>query len=408
MSRPVPEDLLVVTQWYRPELIGTAYYSSELAEWLGANGSRVKVLTNRPSYPGKEIFPEYRSGGRDHETLGGVAIHRLPTRIAKDGGAKARILVEIHFLVRGLLALATGRVARSRTVVSFCPSIMAVFLGWIARKRGGRHVAVVHDIQSGLAGGLGMLGSGMLMRLIRWAERFCLNRPDHLVVLSEEMRSALLRLGVRCPITIIPIWVDTVRISPLARPEGAPPTILYGGNLGRKQGLEQLLDLAELLRDERPDIRILIRGGGSREEALKDSARQRGLPNVHFEPLLPNERFNEGLAEGDVHLVPQDPEAADFAVPSKVYNIMAASRPFVATARANSTLAALAQETGALACVPPNDPTAFANAVVALVDDPARRADMGARGRAYVEATVARDVVLARYVRLLCPEKAND
>ena len=401
MRPGIPEELLIITQWYRPELIGTAYYSGEFAEWIASAGSRVAVLTNRPSYPGDMIFPGYRNGERDREVLNDVPIYRLATKVAKGGSAKARILTEIFFLARGFMALATGRVARRRYVVSFCPTVMAVFLGRLARRRGGRHIAVVHDIQSGLAGGLGMLGSGPMLWLIRAAERFCLNRADHIVVLSDQMRQALLKLGVRRPVAIIPIWANIEGILPLPRPAKAPPTVLYGGNLGRKQGLEQLLDLAELLRDERPDIRVLIRGGGSQEEMLKASAQARGLPNLLFEPLLPPERFNEGLADGDVHLVPQDPEAADFAVPSKVYNIMAAGRPFVATARRGSTLWSLQEQSRALTCVPPNDPRAFADAVIALIDDPPRCAEMGAQGRAYVERNVARDVVLEQYVDLI-------
>jgi len=401
VSNTIPEKLLVVTQWYPPELIGTAFYSGDLAEWFAEQGSGVTVLTNRPSYPGDEIFPGYRDGERDREVLNGVAVRRVPARIARGGGAKARILAEIYFVVRGLLALATGRVARSQAVVSFCPSIMAVFLGWIACRRGGRHVTVVHDIQSGLAAGLGMVSGGMFMRLIRAAERFCLNRSDHLVVLSEQMGEALVGLGVDRPISIVPIWVDIGNLIPLPRPEGKPPTILYGGNLGRKQGLEQLLDLAEVLRDERPDIRILIRGGGSQEQTLKDSAQRRSLPNLSFESLLPLDQFNEGLAEGDVHLVPQDPDAADFAVPSKVYNIMAASRPFIATALPDSTLWNLQEQSRALICVPPKNPREFADAVIGLIDDPAKRAEMGARGRAYVEDNVAREVVLKRFAALM-------
>ncbi len=401
MSGEVPKELLVVTQWYRPELIGTAFYSGDLAEWFGARGSKVTALTNRPSYPGNEIFPDYRDGSRDRETRGGVTIRRLPARVARGGGARARIVAEIFFLIRGIMALASGRAPRRHAVISFCPSVMAVLLGRLARKRGGRHLVVVHDIQSGLAAGLGMVGSGTLMRLIRLVERFCLNRADHLAVLSVNMREALLQLGIVRPITILPIWVDADVVHPLPRPEGTPPTLLYGGNLGLKQGLDQLLDLAALLKGERPDIHILIRGGGSQANHLRASAEQRQLSNLRFEPLLPLERFNEGLAGGDVHLVPQNPDAADFAVPSKVYNIMAAGRPFVATALPGSTLTALEAESGALVCIPPNDARAFADAVIALIDDPQARADMGDRGRAYVEGTVARDVVLARCAALV-------
>lgn len=390
----VPAELLIVTQWYRPELIGTAFYSAELAEWFASRGSKVTVLTNRPNYPGNEVFPEYRDGSHDRETLEKVAVRRLPTKVAVRGKARARIVAELFFLIRGVLALASGHVRRQQTVVSFCPSVVAVLLGWLARKRGGCHVAIVHDIQSGLAAGLNLLDKGYLLSFIRMCERFCLNRADHVMALSEEMREALQGLGVKSPIAVLPIWVDTEKIYPLPRPEGAPPTLLYSGNLGRKQGLGQLLDLAEVLQRERPEVRILIRGNGSQGEILKRTARERGLANLRFEPLMPPERFNESLAEGDVHLIPQDPEAADFAVPSKVYSIMAAGRPCVATAKEGSTLWKLAEKTGACFCVPPGDPRACADAVIALLEDPDRRAELGRNGRAYVEDNVARDNVL--------------
>ncbi len=85
----VPAELLIVTQWYRPELIGTAFYIAELAEWFASRGSKVAVLTNRPNYPGDEVFPEYRDGSHDRETLENVAVRRLPTKVAVRGKAKA-------------------------------------------------------------------------------------------------------------------------------------------------------------------------------------------------------------------------------------------------------------------------------------------------------------------------------
>ena len=405
MTAQFPHSLLVVTQWYRPELVGTAFYSTEMAEWFARAGVETAVLTNRPSYPGNEVFPEYRDGTRDTETLDGATVHRLPTRVARGGGAKARVLAELSFLVRGAGALRRLGLSRRSHVVSFCPSVMAVLLGWLARGRGGRHVAVVHDIQSGLAAGLNMVGNKAFLRAMRWVEVFCLNRADGLIVLSEQMRDALLEIGVKRPISVLPIWVDVERIHPLTRADNGPATVLYSGVLGRKQGLYQVLDLAEVLKGARPEIRIVIRGGGSQEEEFKQAARDRGLDNLTFEPLVPMERFNEGLADGTVHLVPQNPDAADFAVPSKVYNIMAAARPFVCTATEGSSLWALREKSGAFVCAPPNDAPAFAAAVTALIDDGDRLAEMGARGRAYVDAHVARDIVLGQYAELLTKER---
>src|SRR3546814_5789828 len=63
---------------------------------------------------------------------------------------------------------------------------------------------------------------------------------------------------------------------------------------------------------------------------------------------------------------------------------MAAGRPFVATAGPGSHLWRLQEETGAFQCVPPGDSEALADAVLALGMDAERRADLGARGRAFV------------------------
>src|SRR5262249_53349063 len=122
----------------------------------------------------------------------------------------------------------------------------------------------------------------------------------------------------------------------------------------------------------------------------------RHLANVSFEPLLPPLRLSEGLAEGHVHLVPQDPRAADFAVPSKIYTIMAAGRPFVATARRGTAPWDLQQESGAFVCVAPDEIDAFADAVLRLARDDTFRDELGRRGRCYIEERHSREAVTNR------------
>lgn len=394
-------DILFISQFYWPEPIGVPLYVTDAAGWFVRKGDRVVVLTGRPYYPDFKITDGYENGQRDHETLEGVEVARVPTIVPEQGRARERIMSEVNFLFRAVWRLMTGKVRRQRHVVSFCPSILATMAGVLACKRGGRHLAVVYDIQSGLASGLGMVQSGWMVGAMRLAERIALNRASHIVVLSERMKAALEEIGVRRPIHVVPIWVDETQIHPLPRPDRDDPLLLYSGNLGRKQGLDQILDLAEALKQRRPEVRFMIRGNGSQADELKAVAKSRGLDNMAFEPLVPMEKLNDGLAEADIHLVPQNPDAADFAVPSKVYNIMAAARPFVCTAIKGSSLWSLSEESGAFLCVTPNDPAIFADAVIALLDDAERRKNLGEKGRAYVEANVARDAVLSRYASFL-------
>jgi colanic acid biosynthesis glycosyl transferase WcaI len=393
--------ILILSQHFFPTLIGSAAYVTDFARWLADRGHRVEIVTDRPFYPDYKIAAGYERGKRDREVVSGVAVQRLPTFVPKGGRAFRRLINESCFLAGVIGRLLSLQLKRAPSVITFCPSILTVLAGALATARGGRHIAVVHDIQSGLAAGLGMLGSTGLVRLLVALETFALNRADQVIVLSEHMKGVLQRHGVRRPVEVIPIWVDLEQIFPIERPPDTPPCILYSGNLGRKQGWDQLIAMVGILRDRRPEVRVIIRGTGSRIDALREEIKERRLDNVSIEPLVPAEQLNEGLAAGDVHLVPQDPNGADFAIPSKVYGIMAAGRPFVCTAAPGSPLWLLQEQTESCACVPPNDPAAFAEAVIRLIDDPERRRGMGARARDYVAGVAAREVVLNRYLDLV-------
>ncbi|WP_323696915.1 glycosyltransferase [Thiorhodovibrio litoralis] len=149
--------------------------------------------------------------------------------------------------------------------------------------------------------------------------------------------------------------------------------MLYSGNIGRKQGLDQLIDLAARLQQRQVQATVIIRGDGNDRETLQQQAAAQALSNLRFEPLCPAERLAEGLAEGHIHLVPQNPAVPD----SPLDQLRAASDAFVTC--------------------PPNDPTAFADAVERLLANPAERARLGANGRAYVERHAGRVAALRAY-----------
>lgn len=399
MTQPSPA--LFVTRYFWPELIGSAPFTSDIADWLVRHGRPTTVLSGLPHYPGAEVFPAYRDGRRRRETVGSVVVERLSSGAPRKTSALGRILNEGDFLARGLAALMLRRVRRHEVVLALCPSILSVALALAARRRGGVCVAIVHDIQSGLAERLGMTAIGGLTGLMRTAERTLLNRADLVTVLSVEMKQQLREIGVTVPIEVVPLWVDTEQIQPVVTSPGHGARVLYSGNLGRKQGLDQVIDMAERLAERRPDIRIVLRGDGNQIDGLAAEIRRRGLVNVGMAELQPNEALGVALAAGDIHLVPQNPHAAAFAVPSKVFNIMAVGRPFVATALPDSTLWNLQRRSGAFLCVPPHEPNAFADAVMRLADDATLRHELGARGRAFVERHYAKPLILGAFLSRL-------
>lgn len=373
------DEIVVVTTRFFPEKIGTAYYVAELVRELSERGERVRVVTTMPYYPQFVRFPGF-GRARRHDDFEGTPVHRVPTIVPRQGKPLGRLVSECNLVLQVLLALLTGRLRRRRRVLVVTPGApLAVVAARMLTRRGGRLVVMVHDVASGLASTT--TGSGRAQRVIAAVESWCINRGDVAAVLSQAMGALLTESGVRLPCEVIGLWPTL----PMTEVEvGVGSTVLYSGNLGRKQGVAVLLDLAERLSTLAPESRLVVRGRGSQEAVLRDEVARRGISNLRFADLVGEDELAEALRAGDVHVVPQLPDGAESAVPSKIYNILAVGRPIVATASLGSPVALLASETQAITCVDPDDLDGFATAVVSLLHDDQARLGLGRDGQRWV------------------------
>jgi colanic acid biosynthesis glycosyl transferase WcaI len=388
----VSGSLLVLSNYYHPEPTGSAPPITDLSLWLAENGYAPETLTARPSYPKNAVYDGYEGGQLDEEDFRGVQVRRVKSFIPKSRGIVGRLLSETSFALSALGA----RRRRYPGVICVCPSVFVVLIAPMFVSKGGRVAAIVHDIQSGLAANLKFGVGGLLTGALRLLEAWSLNRCDAVIALTPAMADELRGIGVRAPIEVIPPQVNVREIRPIEIVRRERALAVYSGNLGRKQGLDQVLALAAELMRRSAAIDILIRGEGSERAGLEEQARRDQLTNLQFADLAPREALSEAMGAAVLHLVPQAPGGANFALPSKIFSIMAAERPYVATASPGTPLALVTNEAEAGLCVEPNDPVAFADAVEHLVADLAAAATLGQAGRRYVEATVDREVVCRR------------
>jgi colanic acid biosynthesis glycosyl transferase WcaI len=142
----------------------------------------------------------------------------------------------------------------------------------------------------------------------------------------------------------------------------------------------------------------VINGGGAARPELEIAAAD--LPNVRFVDMQPAERLPEVLAAADVHVVPLRAGLAWSSVPSKLYSILAAGRPIVASVDEGTEVARTVERAGAGIAVPPDDPAAFTAAVGRLLDEPQAATQMGASGRRFVESWASPSAVAAAYESL--------
>lgn len=224
---------------------------------------------------------------------------------------------------------------------------------------------------------------------------------DVVSTISSRMLRKLLRKGIdRTRCVYFPNWVDTTLITPGPRLNGLRTelnisadvqVVLYSGNMGKKQGLEMLVEVARQF-EQRRNVLFLLCGEGAAKEQLMNA--MAGFGNVRFLPLQPLSKLGELLALADVHLLPQRAGAEDLVMPSKLTAIMASGRPVVASARRGSELARAAEVGGLIS--PPGDGVAFAAALIRLLSDAELHGILSKRAREYAVASWDKTTILKR------------
>jgi glycosyltransferase involved in cell wall biosynthesis len=175
---------------------------------------------------------------------------------------------------------------------------------------------------------------------------------------------------------------------------------MYVGNHGTYSSLGTVLQAAKMLETD-PAIRIVLVGGGDQKPMLQDMARDLGLTNTTFVDSVPKRAVPSYLERADLGLIPyQDMPLFAGALPNKTFDYMAAGRPLLAAAPVGE-LTGLVDRARCGWNVAPEDPTAMAAAIrdIAAQRDDAR--GRGAAGREYALAEYDRQVLAARFVRLV-------
>jgi len=148
----------------------------------------------------------------------------------------------------------------------------------------------------------------------------------------------------------------------------------------------------------RDDVVFVINGGGSGLDELR--RRAEGLPNVRFVGYQATERLPEVLRAADLHVVPLRAGLGSSSVPSKLYSILAAGRPVLASVDAGTEVARVLETAGAGVSVPPDDQTAFDRALDELLAAPERLVAQGDAGRAFVEQWLTPSAAAEAYLEL--------
>lgn len=392
--------VVIFAQNYAPEPSGNAPYVTSLAEGLQASGEfEVTVVTAHPYYPDWQIRAGYGQWKRE-ETLRGVHLRRKLHYVPRRPTALRRLVSELSFGARSALS----SWGRPDVVVLVSPSMFASAVTMLRLKLLNPRTPVLTWVQDLYSLGVRETGGGArIAKVVTAFESWLFRRSSTVTVIHERFRDTVTSLlGVDAErIDVIRNWTH---ISPVdgshriaARSKlgwGTDETIaLHTGNMGVKQGLENVVRAAALAEQRGDRVRFVFIGGGNQRDRLVAMAEH--LTQIDFIDSLPDDEYALALVAADVLLVNELPGVSGMAVPSKLTSYFAAGRPVVAATDAGGVTEEEVEASGAGVCVPAGDEQALLDAIVDVGADAERSSQMGSAGVRY-------------YRRLLSPDSAID
>lgn len=290
------------------------------------------------------------------------------------------------------------------------PPLLGAIALLLRRLRRARIIFNCRDLYPDVALELGVVAHGPASRLMDALNVRAFREASAVVALGNDMAGRIAAKGVpRDRLLVIPDWVDTAAIRPVPRAENEYVrslklegrfTLMYSGNIGLTQDFETSLQAAARLAIDRSLWTLLLVGGGAGLARIETRVRELGLDNTIFLPSQPREKLAALLGAGSLHLVPLKRGLAGCVVPSKIYGIMAAGRPFLAVCDAGCDMASLAREEGAGLWAPAGDIEAVQRALERAIRDPGELDRLGEAGRRLAVVRYDARRVMAKWVEL--------
>jgi len=387
--------------------------AAELSRHWARMGHEVTVLTGFPNHPTGVVPEEWRPRLRRlhyTESIDGVRVVRtwlwpLPNRKAHE-----RIRNYASF---GISAAVSGSaLPRPDVVIATSPQLLCALAGWwIAFWKRVPFVFEVRDLwpESLAAVGVGLEGT-FLHRTLGAIAGFLYRRADRIVVVSPAFKDHLIRYWnvAAAKISIVEngVEIDLFRPDPAATELRQQLKlenrflICYIGTMGNAHGLETLMDVAEELQTALPDAMFLLIGEGAERDRIVELAAARRLSNVRFLGQQPRERIPAYISAADVCLVMlRKAELFKTVIPTKMLEYMACQRPVVIAVDGQARQ--IVEQAGAGVFVEPENSKALVQTIQQLAGDPAKRKQMGLKGRNYIVNNFSREKTARDYIAVL-------
>lgn len=386
--------ILYISQYFPPEVGATQNRAVEMAENLVRLGHEVTVLTEFPNHPRGIIPPEYRRRWYQVARLRGIRVIRVWVYARPVKTFLTRIGFYLTFMVN---AAVVGTLVRGRYDIVYAtspPYFVGVTGLWLSLVKRARFVFEVRDLWLKSAAELGELSNPHLLRLSGWLDKLYYRRARRIIAVTKGIYNELAARGLEEKLHLI--YNGTNCDLMYDRGEGRRHelgwqgkfVVMYAGVLGIAQGLEQICAVIARFKAEKEFLFAFV-GEGPVKHKIEQLQKELELDNLVLTGEVSREEIAEYISAADCCLVPlKKREIFLGALPSKMFDVMACSRPLILSVDGEAR--ALVERVGAGLFVEPENGPALRQAILTLHSDAEMRRRMGAAGRQFVENNFSR------------------
>lgn len=344
----------------------------QFAQGLIEAGYDVEVATGLPNYPSGKLAAGYRARPYQKETMNGLRVHRLWLYPSHDQSSLGRAANYLSFFGSALV-FCLLRAGRYDAIYVYHPPITvglaAALSGLLTRCP---FILDVQDLWPDSVSASGMAGGGRLAKVLGPFCSFVYRRAAMVIGQSRGMTARLVERGVpQTKSATIYNWADEAAAKPGGGYDVAALefedrfNIVFGGNLGRAQGLDTLILAAVRAAREVPELQLTLIGEGVERSRIAGLIAELGTDSVKLRSGVPQSQIGDVFAAADVlvlHLV--DDPLFEITIPSKTQFYMAMGKPILIAVRGEA--AEIVTGAGAGVSVVPGDVDAIAEAMVGM------------------------------------------
>lgn len=407
--------ILIHSIVFSPDAVSTAYLYNDIARRFKQEGYEVAVLTTTPHYNKvnhelkKQVLTKHWGGLYYTSDFEGIPVTHIYQK--KSTNVFLRLLGFVYWHIMSFfLGLFERRVS---VILSPSPPLTIGFVNILLGKlKGCKVIYNVQEIYPDILVDHTNLRSKPIIYILKQLERFVYNRSSAVTTIDQVFYDTIsTRFDQPEKLHIIPNFVDTSLYRPLAKseinldstlfPDDNRLKVMYAGNIGHAQDWAPLIEVAKRLLGQ--PIVFFVIGEGVLKEKLEADVEAYDLTNVIVLPYQPRSLMPQLLAYADLQFIFMTKGMDGSGFPSKVYTIMAASKPLLVASGAHTPICRFLKDVG---CAQLIDEHSFAKQVVGierflLQSDKQQFQDMGAKGRLLIEAQYNKDIVTQSYVSLV-------